>query len=162
MSSRAALNRRPSLPSGQLGVAVIEAAIILPLVIFLMLAVAEIGRAISQYNTLTKAVRDAARYVADTRILAGGDADSADFTARKAIACNLVKFGNPGGTPPLLLPSLQCNTGDIVYEPATGLFTVTANYTFVPAVPIPTFGFGSQGSITFNQFTAEAVMRALK
>ncbi len=47
----------------QLGIATIEFAICAPLLFFLMFATAELGRAIFQYNTLVKAVRDGARYV---------------------------------------------------------------------------------------------------
>jgi len=47
----------------QRGVAIIEFTIVLPILLVLILAVAEIGRAFLQFNTLTRAVRDSARYV---------------------------------------------------------------------------------------------------
>jgi Flp pilus assembly protein TadG len=49
-------------PLRQTGIAAVECVIVLPLVLFLILAVAEVGNAIQQYNSLTHAARDAARY----------------------------------------------------------------------------------------------------
>ena len=46
---------RPEFPRPQRGVAIIEFVITLPLLLLLLLATAEIGRALFQYNTLTKA-----------------------------------------------------------------------------------------------------------
>jgi len=60
----------PLVRPGQRGTAIIEFAIALPLLLFLLLATAETGRLLSQYDTLNKAVRDAARYLA-TNALGG-------------------------------------------------------------------------------------------
>lgn len=49
----------------QQGLAIVEFAIVLPLLLILLLATAEFGRALYQYNTLTKAARDAARYLSE-------------------------------------------------------------------------------------------------
>lgn len=49
----------------QQGLAIVEFAIVLPLLLVLLLATAEFGRALYQYNTLTKAVRDGARYLSE-------------------------------------------------------------------------------------------------
>ena len=143
----------------QHGVAVIEATIILPLLIFMMLAVAEIGRAISQYNTLSKSVRDAARYMADTRTEANGAPMTADFDARKTAACNLVMYGRPAASGAKLLPGLTCAAGNITVV-GTNEVQVTVPYTFQAAVPIPTFGFA--GDVNITEFQATASMRFLK
>lgn len=45
------------------GVIAVEVALLLPILIVLALSIAEFGRAIYQYNTLTKSVRDAARFI---------------------------------------------------------------------------------------------------
>lgn len=45
------------------GAAAVELALLLIPMLILILGVAEFGRALYQYNTLTKAVRDAARYL---------------------------------------------------------------------------------------------------
>lgn len=47
----------------QKGVAIVEFALILPFLLLLSFTTTEFGRAIWQYNTLTKSVRDAARYL---------------------------------------------------------------------------------------------------
>ena len=48
---------------GQRGVAIVELALVIPFLLVMAILVAEFGRAIYQYNTLTKSVRDAARYL---------------------------------------------------------------------------------------------------
>ena len=47
----------------QQGVAMIEMAITMSLLIFIVFGITEFGRAIYQYDTLAKAARDAARYL---------------------------------------------------------------------------------------------------
>jgi Flp pilus assembly protein TadG len=80
----------------QQGVAAIEAAIVLPVVLFVMLAVAEFGHAIQQYNQLTQAVRDGARYLANEAERGPGVVffDPAKTTAAR----NLVVYGTTGTT----------------------------------------------------------------
>ena len=46
----------------QRGVAIVEFALVLPLLLLMTFVVTEYSRALYQYNTLTKSVRDAARY----------------------------------------------------------------------------------------------------
>ena len=48
----------------QNGVALVEFALILPFLLLLSILAFDFGRAIWEYNTLTKSVRDAARYLA--------------------------------------------------------------------------------------------------
>jgi Flp pilus assembly protein TadG len=47
----------------QQGAALVELALVLPFLLAMSMLVAEFGRAIYQYNILTKSVRDAARYL---------------------------------------------------------------------------------------------------
>ena len=47
----------------QKGVAIVEFALVLPFLLLLTFITTEFGRAIWEYNTLTKSVRDAARYL---------------------------------------------------------------------------------------------------
>lgn len=47
----------------QNGVALVEFALVLPLLLVLSFIVTEYSRALYQYNTITKSVRDAARYL---------------------------------------------------------------------------------------------------
>ena len=50
----------------QRGLAIVEFAIVLPLLLLLSLATTELGRALYQQDTLNKAVRDGARHLAGT------------------------------------------------------------------------------------------------
>ena len=47
----------------QRGAALIELAFVLPVLLIMTFIVTEFGRAIYQYDTLTKSVRDATRYL---------------------------------------------------------------------------------------------------
>ena len=47
----------------QKGVAIVEFALVLPFLLLLTFITTEFGRAIWEYNTLTKSVRDASRYL---------------------------------------------------------------------------------------------------
>lgn len=62
------MNRRPSFrtlrrPRFRRGVATVEFSILIVPLLLLLFGVTEYGRAIYQYNTLTKSVRDATRYL---------------------------------------------------------------------------------------------------
>ena len=57
------VRRRHEDNAAQRGVAIVEFALILPFLLLLTFITTEFGRAIYQYNTLTKSVRDAARYL---------------------------------------------------------------------------------------------------
>jgi len=73
----------------QNGVAIVEFALVLPLLLILTFITTEFGRALYQYNILTKSVRDAARYLSTQT---PGD------TTKYPIAKNLVVYGNPAGS----------------------------------------------------------------
>lgn len=61
-------------PIQQKGVAAIEFAILLPLLLFIVFGITEFGRALHSYNTLVKATRDAARYAMVQQPGGGADA----------------------------------------------------------------------------------------
>ena len=91
-----------SMSARQRGVAIIEFTIVLPILVVLLLAVAEIGRAFLQFNTLTRAVRDSARYVSANAL--NGASQTIDISTAAAVyseAQHLVVYGNVGnsGTP---------------------------------------------------------------
>jgi hypothetical protein len=71
----------------QNGVALVEFALILPLLLLLTLITTEFGRAMYQYNTLTKSVRDAVRYLSVQTP-----------NTHMAEASNLIVYGNLAGT----------------------------------------------------------------
>jgi Flp pilus assembly protein TadG len=112
----------------QAGLAVIETAIAMPLVVFMMLFVAELGNAFLQYNALTQGVRDGARFLASAPNGTGGviilDADDIATTSQ------LVAYGTVGtGTP--IVPGLM--PGDVtVVNLGNGNFSLTVNYDYQP------------------------------
>ena len=82
----------------QRGVAMVELAIILPLLLAICFAITEFGRAIYTYNAIDKASRDAARYL--TAPVPGAVDPNAD-------ARNMVVYGNVQGTGSPLAPGLS-------------------------------------------------------
>lgn len=110
----------------QKGVALVEFALVLPFLILLSIITVEFGRAVWEYNTLTKSVRDAARYLS---IQTPG--------TRITEARNLAVYGNPsGGGAPLALGLTPAHVPDPVWRtagtaPVINTVTVSiSGYTF--------------------------------
>jgi Flp pilus assembly protein TadG len=143
----------------QRGVAIVEFVITLPLLMLLLLATAEIGRALFQYNTLTKSLRDSARYVSGAR---PGSTGVFNLTNEiRDAAQRLAVYGNAGGAGPALLPGLA--PGDVtVTDTGGGYVTVSAVYNFTPLLgpELPTFGVGAPISLAIPM-RAAVVMRVL-
>ncbi len=151
---------RPTAPRHQQGTATVEMAIMLPVLMLMLLAVAEFGRMISQYDTLTKAVRDGARYAASVSALGSTGLVSITSTIQTDVA-NLVVTGDIGGTGTPLLPGLSA--ADVtVADAGNGYVSVTATYTYEPMIgpSLPTFGLGPSVPLDVP-LTATTVMRAL-
>lgn len=146
----------------QNGVALVEFALVLPLLLLLTFITTEFGRALYQYNILTKSVRDAARYLSTQT---PGD------TTKYSIAKNLVVYGNPAGSgTPLAIGLSIAQVPDPVWQvqgtsPAINTVTIQIGkpggtplekYTFTPLFA-SVFGL-SFGSVTFAPISA--TMRA--
>lgn len=144
--------------SQQRGIAIVEMVIALPVILFLMLMVAEFGRVFYQYGTLNKAVRDGARYVAGTAIFGSTGTVQLSSTIVNE-AKSLVTTGSVGGTASLL-PGLTAS--DVTLTTAgPGNIQVTATYTFQPIFDIlPGFGASADRSLAFT-LTASNVMKVL-
>ena len=142
------------------GVATVEMAIALPLLLLLMLAVAEFGRMISQYDTLNKAVRDGARYAAS--VSSFGSTGLVYVTpAIQSAVTNLVVTGNVAGSGAALLPGLVPT--DVTVSAVNGTYVeVTVTYTYQPMTgpALPTFGLGPSPLLDVP-LTATCIMRAL-
>lgn len=134
----------------QRGIAAVELAIVLIPLVLLAFGITEFGRAIYQYNALTKATRDATRFLS-----AQGAGDPNDISAAKCLAV----YGNKTCTGNLLVPNLTtamvsvCDSSNCPdhQNQSTGsgvinLVTVTVTgYPFTSLVPfvVPSMTFGA-------------------
>lgn len=125
------------------GVAMIELAIVLPLLLAICFGITEFGRAIYTYNTLAKSARDASRYLST---------QTAGNTAAWRTARNLVAYGNPAGSGSPLVPGLSkanmdsmvaiCDasittcTGNVNQGSNPAINTVTVSITEYPFTPV--------------------------
>jgi Flp pilus assembly protein TadG len=130
------------------GAAIVEFAMMMPLMLILIFVTTEFGRAYYQYNTLAKNVREAARYLSVR-------AQGVDVAKAK----NIVVYGNPTGTGTPVIPTLSLsNVPNPTYAtkgtlPVITTVTVTVSgYTFTPMVP-SVFGF-PLNTITFSPISA--------
>ena len=132
----------------QHGVALVEFAFVLPLLLVLSLISAELGRAVYRYNTTAKVVRDAVRYLS---IQTPG--------THVTEARNLVLYGNVAGTGPLLDSELTAvNVPAPTWQTAGSnplINTVTVRVSGYQFRPMITNMFGARfATIPFNDISA--------
>jgi len=143
------------------GLAVIEMAIILPILILLTLAAGEFGRAFIQYSRLSHRVQSAARFVAENALQ--GTTGVAFLTSTvNTQARNLVVYGTPSvGTTPAV-PGLSPDDVVVTVTPA-GVISVSINYAYKPVIGevFPAFGFGEDIETAAISMNPKSVMRAL-
>jgi Flp pilus assembly protein TadG len=147
-----------SRKEGQRGLATTEFVIVLPVMLLLMLATAELGRAFYQYNILTKAVRDGARYLASNAIQ--GTTGVINIGGAQTATQNLVVYGNTTGSGSPLLEGWSTSAVAATAVDKTHV-QVGATFLFKPIFSkLPTFGFGKDINLGMT-FRASAIMRAL-
>jgi Flp pilus assembly protein TadG len=128
------------------GVAAVEFVITAPLLIFVMLAGAELGRAFVHYDTLSYSIRNSARFVTEHAI----DGTTGVVSLSGAViaqARNLAVYGNVAGAGQAVLPNYQ--VGHVtVANAGNDNIRVTAVYPYQPMLgaALGTFGIGG-GSI---------------
>jgi len=153
--------RQPFDRTRQAGTAALELAIALPVLLLLLVATAEVGRLLSQYDTLTKSVRDAARFLASNAL--GGTTGIVLITPQvQTQTQNLVVTGNINGSGSALLPGLVAANVTVTTVDSTHV-SVSGACTYQPLLgaTLPTFGIGSS-PISFSfPLTATIVMRGL-
>jgi hypothetical protein len=132
----------------QTGVAIVEFALILPTLLILTFIVTEVGRALMQYNTLAKSVREGVRYLSVQ--LPGSGVDQAK---------NLVVYGNTDGTGSPLVPGLTLSKVPTpTWQPAGAVPQITTvsirvqGYSFQPMIN-GMFGL-TIGPYTFSDIVA--------
>lgn len=147
----------------QTGLAMLEFAISLPVLLLLLFGTAEFGHFMTQYSTLNESVRDAARYVAGAA-LDGTDGLLVTGSAWNSLVTqgqNLAVYGNAGGTGTALLPSLNVGQVTITEDTVNNNITVVAAYPYQAlfGATMPNFMGGTIGT-TFT-LTISTSMRAL-
>lgn len=144
----------------QRGVAAIEFAIVVPLCLFLFLAVSEFGRAIWQYNTLTRTVRDATRFAASSALQGQSQVVRIDAQLISDVG-HVAAYGTPTGSTTPLLPGLA-PTNFAVTDEGGGAISVTVTYPYQPLLGAVLPQVMQSGTIT-SAFTmrAQVTMRAI-
>ena len=143
----------------QRGLAMVETVITLPLLLFVMLAATEITNAFVTHTTLTKAVRDGARWAAEEAI------DNTGFNLTddlKVEAQNLVVYGDRKGNGTPAVNGLTAANVTVTRLGTSNNIEVTVNYPYtgILGTVLPTFGYGSDIALLFNM-NATVTMRAL-
>jgi Flp pilus assembly protein TadG len=98
-------------PKSSRGLAAVEFVVTVPLLIVVMLAVAELGHALVLYDTLSYSVRDSARFVSEY-VIPGDSGVISDGLIQvvQAPARNLVVYGSVAASGQALLPDGQSTT----------------------------------------------------
>lgn len=158
MNGMRGLDGRTLLRRRQHGLATVEFAIALPLLLLLLLAIGEFGRMLAHYNTLLQSSRDAARYAAQNAL--NNTTNRMNLSdSLKATSRNLAAYGHPAVQATALLPGL---TPASVQVEGVGSehVRVTIRYRFQPVISaIPAF-FGGEVALGLD-LVATTVMRAL-
>jgi hypothetical protein len=138
----------------------IEMVAVTPLLLLLLLGVSELGKALVQYNTLNKSVREAAREVSRYALL--GTTGNMSLTPELiAEGKNLVVYGNVAGLGQPRLPELSASHVSVT-DAGNNLVLIRASYPYKPIFgAIPKFGNGDDLSTSGITLTASVMMRAL-
>jgi hypothetical protein len=135
----------------QCGVALVELALILPLLLLMTIITTEFGRALYQYNIITKSMRDAVRYLSM-------HTPGTHMTEAR----NLVVYGKPGGGGTPLVRDLDVShVLDPSWQtagtnPVINTVTITVRgYTFRPL-------FGSVFGVTFGNITYSDISATMR
>jgi len=111
------------------GAVLVEMALVTPILVVLMLATADLTRAFIEHNTVTKAVRNGARYAAANAFEGSTGVVNVDAALTNETQ-NLVVFGSttpPGGASPLV-PGLTPANITVVQVAGTDDIEVSATY----------------------------------
>jgi Flp pilus assembly protein TadG len=151
----------------QRGIMSVEFIIVAPLLLLLMAGISEFGHAMYQYNTLTKSVRDGARYLAANAVVGSTSTiiiDSTDIAETE----NLVVYGNTVGSGSPRLPGLSTSQvtvsclGGGTACPGVEHVVVAVQYPYqsIMSATLSMFGYGADLSLGFTMSTS-MTMRAL-
>lgn len=144
----------------QRGVSSVEFAIVVPVCLFLFLAVSELGRVLWHYNTLTRAVRDAARFASNNALVGQSQVVRIDGQLITDVG-NVAAFGTPVGITASVLPGLVPGNFTVTDE-GGGIISVTGTYAYQPLLGavLPRLVQGGTISTAFTM-RAQVTMRAI-
>lgn len=122
----------------QSGAAIVELALLLPLLVLLLLGTVHFGLAMFYYTRVDKAVHDAARY-ASMRTYSERGSDSADYVTAVQ---NTAVFGRPDAVGAPVAPGFETWQVDVDPQPRSPgvrprLVTVTVNGYIIPGAMGP-------------------------
>lgn len=141
------------------GAVLVEMVLVTPILLFLMLATAEVTRAFVDHNTLTKAVRNGVRHVAG-QAFQGTTGTVLISASLAADTRNLVVYGNTAGTGAAVLPGLTPATVAVTNVGGSNV-EVSASHAFSGMLgPVLRGFFGPDISMVHN-LQATVTMRAL-
>lgn len=142
------------------GAVLAEMALVTPILVFMMLATAEVSRLFIEHNTLTKAVRNGARHVSSFAYQ--GTTGTVNVgAALRSEAQNLVVYGNLAGAGAAVLPGLTA-ANITVTDLGGNIIEVSAthNISGLLGPVLRSFSGGSDISMVFT-LEATVTMRAL-
>lgn len=146
----------------QRGAVLVEMALVTPILLVLLLVTADLTRAFIEHNTVTKAVRNGARYVARNALEGTTGLVNIDATLRTETQ-NLVVFGSINGGASPVVPGLTLANIAVVQIAGTDDIEVSATYALGgllgPVLPINLYT-GNTISAT-RTLRAAVTMRAL-
>lgn len=144
----------------QRGAVLVEMVLVTPILLILMLATAEVTRAFVDHNTLTKAVRNGARYVAANALLGTTGVITLD-AGLTAETRNLVVYGNAAGAGAPVLPGLV--PGDVtITDLGANNVEVSATHSISGLLGPVLRSFTGGGDISLiHNLQATVAMRAL-
>ena len=115
------------LKTRQRGAVLVEMALVTPILLVLLLVTADLTRAFINHNTVTKAVRNGARYVAANALEGTTGVVSIDVTLANETR-NLVVYGSINGGASPVVPGLTLANITVVQIAGTDDIEVSATY----------------------------------
>jgi len=115
------------LKTRQRGTALVEMALVTPILLVLLLVTADLTRAFIDHNTVTKAVRNGARYLAANAFQGSTGVVNIDATLANETR-NLVVYGSISGGVSPVVPGLTVANITIVQIAGTNDIEVNATY----------------------------------
>jgi len=148
-------------PAGsQRGVAMVEFVVGAPILLLLLYAVTDVGRAFVQFSMLVDAARDADRYLASNALLGSSGVVSISGTVSGA-AKNLAVYGNAAGAGAPILPQLSTSQVTIGSD-ATSHVSVSVAYPyqslFGGSIPMFVAGGSTSTAMTLNVYTSMSAL----